>query len=176
MIYFPAHLKYAEVDVTEVEGHQHHVKTSIKTDDWRLSITLSFVVLIHLSVISLSRRTFHSHCDSIFVLFVTFLLLVPQTHDASQISAWATFLGVSSAGTYIIYFNISYTNDKRCLVLTSVQYTPQLYHTWHSKLVGALSIPMMLIQTPGAVLMVLSIALRPGTNWTSNATLYFPLL
>jgi len=28
------------------------------------------------------------------------------------------------------------------------------------KLVGALSIPMMLIQTPGAIFMVLSIALR----------------
>jgi len=38
------------------------------------------------------------------------------------------------------------------------------------KLVGALSIPMMLIQTPGAIFMVLSIALRPGTNWTSWIT------
>jgi hypothetical protein len=35
------------------------------------------------------------------------------------------------------------------------------------KLVGALSIPMMLIQTPGGILMVTSIALRKGTNWTS---------
>ncbi|KAF8880781.1 hypothetical protein BD779DRAFT_1547907 [Infundibulicybe gibba] len=31
-------------------------------------------------------------------------------------------------------------------------------------------IPMMCIQSPGAVLMVLSIALRPGTNWTSWIT------
>jgi len=38
------------------------------------------------------------------------------------------------------------------------------------KLVGALSIPMMLIQTPGAIFMVLSIALRPNTNWTSWTT------
>jgi hypothetical protein len=36
------------------------------------------------------------------------------------------------------------------------------------KLVGALSIHMMLIQTPGGILMVTSIALRKGTNWTST--------
>ncbi|CAE6425670.1 unnamed protein product [Rhizoctonia solani] len=50
-----------------------------------------------------------------------------------------------------------------------VQYTPQLHRTWHAKTVGSLSIPMMCIQTPGAVLMVLSIALREGTDWTSWA-------
>jgi hypothetical protein len=40
------------------------------------------------------------------------------------------------------------------------------------KLVGALSIHIMLIQTPGGILMVTSIALRKGTNWTS-AFLFF---
>jgi len=65
---------------------------------------------------------------------------------------WATLLGVISA------------------MLAAIQYAPQLFHTYRAKLVGALSIPMMLIQSPGAVLMVLSIALRPGTNWTSWIT------
>jgi hypothetical protein len=37
---------------------------------------------------------------------------------------------------------------------------PQISRTYHSKLVGALSIPMMCIQSPGAIAMVLSIALR----------------
>ena len=32
---------------------------------------------------------------------------------------------------------------------------------------GALSIPMMLIQTPGAILITVSLALRPGANWTT---------
>lgn len=41
-----------------------------------------------------------------------------------------------------------------------MQYAPQLVHTYRLKLVGALSIKMMLIQSPGAVFMVLSIALR----------------
>jgi len=52
--------------------------------------------------------------------------------------------------------------------MATVQYAPQIMHTYKTKLVGALSIPMMLIQTPGGILMVTSIALRPGTNWTSK--------
>lgn len=37
---------------------------------------------------------------------------------------------------------------------------PQIERTWRAKLVGALSIPMMCMQSPGAIAMVLSIALR----------------
>ena len=72
-------------------------------------------------------------------------------HRSPQIQLWATFLGVSSAA------------------LAALQYAPQIAHTFRLKLVGALSIPMMCLQTPGAVLMVLSIALRPGTDWTSES-------
>ena len=64
----------------------------------------------------------------------------PNADEA--LSAWATFLGVTSA------------------VLAAVQYYPQLLHTYRLKLVGALSIPMMVIQSPGAALMVVSIAMR----------------
>ncbi|KAJ7661701.1 hypothetical protein B0H17DRAFT_1093918 [Mycena rosella] len=49
-------------------------------------------------------------------------------------------------------------------------YLPQITTTWYARLVGALSVPMMCVQSPGAVAMVLSIALRPGTNWTSWIT------
>ena len=45
-------------------------------------------------------------------------------------------------------------------VFAAVQYYPQLIHTYRLKLVGALSIPMMIIQSPGAALMVVSIAMR----------------
>ena len=55
---------------------------------------------------------------------------------------WATFLGLLSA------------------LLAAMQYAPQIVHTYRLKLVGALSIKMMLIQSPGSLLMVLSIALR----------------
>jgi hypothetical protein len=37
-------------------------------------------------------------------------------------------------------------------------------------MVGALSIPMMMLQTPGTVLFVYSLVVRPGTNWTAWLT------
>jgi len=89
----------------------------------------------------------------VFCIFVTFILLSSPTDPSgavrSQLDIWATFLGVSSA------------------VLAALQYAPQIAHTYRRKLVGALSIPMMLIQTPGGFIMVISIMIRPGTNWTS---------
>ncbi|CCM05384.1 uncharacterized protein FIBRA_07600 [Fibroporia radiculosa] len=139
MVYYPTHLKYAEVNLDLHDSRPpHRIKTAVKSDEWRLSIILSWVVLFHIMLIT----------------FVTFLLLssspVPDSsRHSTQISIWATFLGVASA------------------LLAGMQYAPQLIHTYKLRLVGALSIPMMLIQSPGAVFMVLSIALRPGTNWTT---------
>lgn len=61
----------------------------------------------------------------------------------------ATFLGLSAT------------------LLAVLQYAPQIYKTYRSKLVGALSVGTMVIQVPGSVLFVASIALREGTDWTS---------
>ncbi|KAI0752914.1 hypothetical protein C8Q80DRAFT_1267379 [Daedaleopsis nitida] len=139
MIYYPQHLKYVELDVDLPNNlPPRHIATAIKREEWKLSITLSWVVFLHIA----------------FIIFITFMLLTTNpTPDATsrspQLQLWATFLGVSSA------------------LLAAMQYAPQIAHTFRIKLVGALSIPMMCIQTPGAILMVLSIALRPGTNWTT---------
>ncbi|KAH9886287.1 hypothetical protein C8Q73DRAFT_716140 [Cubamyces lactineus] len=139
MIYYPPNKKYVELDVNLRDDiPPQHVKTAVKREEWKLSIVLSWVVFFHIA----------------FIIFVTFLLLSTNptpdaTHRSPQLQLWATFLGVSSA------------------LLAAFQYTPQIAHTYRIKLVGALSIPMMCLQTPGAVLMVLSIALRPGTNWTT---------
>ncbi|KAH9968016.1 hypothetical protein BC827DRAFT_1169763 [Russula dissimulans] len=139
LLYFPPHLKYVTLDIDGDETRpSERVKTNLRSDTWRLSITLSWTVFIHLA----------------FCTFVTLILLLTSPSDPSgavrsQLSIWATFLGVSSA------------------VLAALQYTPQIAHTYRRKLVGALSIPMMLIQTPGGFIMVLSIMIRPGTNWTS---------
>ncbi len=46
MLYYPAHLKFATVDI---DGRP--VKTEIKQDAWRLSITLSWVVFLFTSVL-----------------------------------------------------------------------------------------------------------------------------
>ena len=94
---------------------------------------------------------------SVFVIFVTFFLLLtagtspdPTMSRPHQIQLWATFLGVSSG------------------ILAAVQYAPQLQRTYNLKLVGALSMPMMIIQCPGGVIMAASVAMKPGTNWTST--------
>jgi uncharacterized protein with PQ loop repeat len=102
------------------------------------------------------------------IIGVSWAIFRRVTVPSMQIRTWASFLGISSA------------------VLAAIQYAPQIYHTYCAKLVAALSIKMMLIQTPGTIFMILSIALRyvyvaifqrnmfadmkfnsPGTNWTS---------
>lgn len=156
MIYYPQHLKhqYTATDSTLEEdvAYDTHDSRPLLTgtskpkvtlsSEWRLSITLAWVVAVHL----------------LFVMITTFYLLAsiptpPSSNPSAPlphaISSWATFLGVSSA------------------MLSAIQYAPQLVHTYRMKVVGALSIPMMCMQSPGAAIMVLSIALRPGTNWTS---------
>lgn len=151
MIYYPPHLKYAETDIdTHDTRPPIYVKMPIKTDEWRLSITLSWVVVVHMYVImpSLHCSKLKKH-QRLFISFTTFFILLTTTSSPSpgiplppRVSQWATFLGVSSA------------------LLAAIQYAPQLIHTYQTKLVGALSIPMMCIQSPGAVFMVVSIALR----------------
>ncbi|KAL4262812.1 PQ loop repeat protein [Pleurotus pulmonarius] len=147
MIYYPPNLKYIAMneheDYHDTRPSSSLTKQPIKREEWSLSIILSWVVVVHLILIS----------------FITFFFLLTATPSPSpslplpkQVHSWATFLGVSSA------------------LLAAIQYAPQIAHTYRHKVVGALSIPMMCIQTPGAILMVTSIALRPGTNWTSWIT------
>ncbi|KAG5462205.1 MAG: hypothetical protein BJ554DRAFT_5496 [Olpidium bornovanus] len=60
-------------------------------------------------------------------------------------------------------------NGLMSMALGTVQFLPQIYWTWKAK-VRALSIPMMLLQTPGSFLLAYTISIRPGTNWTSWIT------
>lgn len=57
------------------------------------------------------------------------------------VSRWATFLGVSGAA------------------LAAAQYIPQIIHTSKAKLVGSLSVHMMLLQVPGSAIFVYSVSL-----------------
>ncbi|CAG8645525.1 5285_t:CDS:2, partial [Dentiscutata heterogama] len=86
----------------------------------------------------------------ILTVIVSIWLLNFGTADSYEPTKfWADCLGVIS------------------MVFASVQYFPQILRTWRRKSVGALSIPMMLIQTPGSFLFVYSLAIRPGTRWTT---------
>lgn len=78
------------------------------------------------------------------------LLILSPTHPRSRsLRHLATFCGLSAT------------------LLAVCQYAPQIYKTYRSGLVGALSIGTMLIQVPGSVLFVVSIMLGDGTDWTS---------
>lgn len=52
-------------------------------------------------------------------------------------------------------------------VLAASQYFPQIYTTLHLQHVGSLSIPMMVMQTPGGFAWAASLASRKGTKWSS---------
>jgi len=68
----------------------------------------------------------------------------------SRLGIWATALGVCAA------------------LLACVQYIPQLYTTWRLQHVMSLSIPMMLIQTPGSFVFAASLIIRYGiAGWSS---------
>lgn len=53
-------------------------------------------------------------------------------------------------------------------VFGAIQYLPQIWTTYCERDVGSLSIPMMLIQTPGSFLFATSLAMRLGIKgWSS---------
>ncbi|KAI8584761.1 hypothetical protein K450DRAFT_217892 [Umbelopsis ramanniana AG] len=87
---------------------------------------------------------------SVIVTAVLLKVVGGPEHYATNL--WASILGILS------------------MILAAFQYLPQIWKTWRRKTVGALSIPMMLLQTPGSALFVYSIATRPGTNWTAWIT------
>ncbi|KAH9818601.1 hypothetical protein DFH28DRAFT_958494 [Melampsora americana] len=119
--------------------------------EYTISLILAIVVLLHF-------------LSSLFITFCILLSLpkatmgepsgTPPSHDGEHpairlLRIWATCAGVVS------------------LILACFQYLPQLRSTWKLKLVGSLSLPMMIIQTPGSFLFVYSLAVRPGVNWTT---------
>ncbi len=94
---------------------------------------------------SLTPLSFNSMLSAIMTIYFMVTAVPAPAPDVPlppHIQTWATFLGVTSA------------------LLAGIQYAPQIIHTYQHKVVGALSIPMMCIQSPGSVLMILSIALR----------------
>lgn len=81
------------------------------------------------------------------VLIVSVALIVARPH---HLGAWANILGITAT------------------ILAAIQYFPQIWMTWHLKHVGSLSIPMMLIQTPGSFVWAGSLAARLGpSGWST---------
>jgi hypothetical protein len=49
MIYYPSRLKYVDIDIPAHDSlPPQHVKTKLRSDEWRLSVIVSWAVAIHL--------------------------------------------------------------------------------------------------------------------------------
>ncbi|KAJ4479154.1 hypothetical protein J3R30DRAFT_3403971 [Lentinula aciculospora] len=163
IVYFPPHLKYVAANINYDESRPLLLPSlkrwTKKTKSWEISIAVSWLAAAHLLMTSLTTG---------FILFAFSPTISPlpnpspsptpippqSLYDGSvpfPVAQWATFLGVSAA------------------LFAAIQFIPQIIHTFRLRLVGALSIPTLCIQIPQSLLTVLSIALRPGTNWTSCA-------
>jgi hypothetical protein len=154
MMFYPEHLKYVEIDLEAPDARASliRVKTPVKNSAWRTSVLCAWVTLGHLCVslhlFVLNELAHLGNCSVFSGITTLYLMLTavptstPDVPLSATVHSWATFLGVTSA------------------ILAAIQYAPQLVHTFKYKVVGALSIPMMCMQSPGAVLMILGIALR----------------
>jgi hypothetical protein len=72
----------------------------------------------------------------------------------AYLGMWANILGVGAT------------------VLAGIQYFPQIWTTYHLRHVGSLSIPMMVIQTPGSFVWAASLAKRMGPEGWSTWGIY----
>ncbi len=81
------------------------------------------------------------------VIFISAALMLSRPH---HLGTWANILGIMAT------------------VLAAIQYFPQIWMTWHLGHVGSLSIPMMLIQTPGSFVWSGSLAARLGIEGWST--------
>jgi len=83
----------------------------------------------------------------LLVIIISVTLIVSRPH---HLGTWANVLGIIAT------------------ILAAIQYLPQIWMTWHLGHVGSLSIPMMLIQTPGSFVWAGSLAARLGIEGWST--------
>lgn len=83
----------------------------------------------------------------LITVIVSATLIMAYPH---HLGIWANILGVTAT------------------ILAAIQYLPQIWMTWTLGHVGSLSIPMMLIQTPGSFVWSGSLAYRYGAEGWSN--------
>ncbi|KAI8905818.1 hypothetical protein EDD86DRAFT_210883, partial [Gorgonomyces haynaldii] len=87
----------------------------------------------------------------IFVSVSTLLVLKAMDVEGSQevLEGWAGFLGVVAAVTGVF------------------QFVPQVIHTIMTRDFGSLSVVSLGMMAPGSFVFAISLAMQPGTNWTS---------
>jgi hypothetical protein len=64
---------------------------------------------------------------------------------------------------------VTYANTQGIIsaIVAALQYAPQIWTTWRLKHIGSISIPWLIVQTPGGLAAMTALVGRPGTNWTT---------
>ncbi|KAJ2783969.1 monovalent cation:H+ antiporter, CPA1 (nhx1) [Coemansia interrupta] len=140
MVFFPEQNKYEPVGEDAEEGSSGESSPLLRARSKGVA-TVEWQTALWVSAAVATHAT--------VCLVMSTLLVAVVGPYAGPTRTWASLLGLFS------------------LCLTCLQFFPQIIKTWRAKTVGALSIPMMLMQTPGGFLFAYSIAIRPGVNWSS---------
>lgn len=142
----------------------NHVSSSLGRDFPGLHISLLLFLVFFPRGPSLPRNTASNEytwktavtvacvclLHGLVTVIVSVALIVSKPH---LLKTWANTLGIAAT------------------CLAAIQYVPQIWMTWHLGHVGSLSIPMMLIQTPGSFVWSASLAARLGPEgWSSWGT------
>ncbi|KAL7749747.1 hypothetical protein RI367_004977 [Sorochytrium milnesiophthora] len=157
MVYFPPALKHV-IPASEYTpllrpppGQPPTVQpTSSQEDDlprtrlWNISISMALTVLVYFLLVTVLSIGFLMYSETDHHLPGVGAPYTPPTTDA--VVVFAGLLGAVAT------------------LMSCLQFIPQIVKTFTTKRVGALSIVMMCIQTPGTLLLVYSLSLRPGTN------------
>ncbi|SPO20540.1 uncharacterized protein UTRI_00016 [Ustilago trichophora] len=147
-------------------GHRTLRTRKRRTEEWSLALALAWVVLIHFIFIS-----------AISLLLVSSLppRSFPPPEEVSALTSWTQAIGnmptfaLSRPSSRLLVSRWAAFLGSSATVLAAGQYLPQIVYTARTKLVGSLSIPMMCLQVPGSAVFVYSLALQPGTDWSSLA-------
>ncbi|KAL4820851.1 hypothetical protein BDW67DRAFT_73140 [Aspergillus spinulosporus] len=123
-----------------------------------LTLFVVFFPKTPLSPISVPRKEEPTYRTALVVAFICIvhavvMLIVTLAvgfQKPSALQSWSNFCGITAA------------------ILASIQYFPQIYTTLRLRCVGSLSIPMMCIQTPGALVWAGSLAARLGSKGWST--------
>ncbi|KAJ1562044.1 hypothetical protein HK096_002340 [Nowakowskiella sp. JEL0078] len=147
-IFFPTGRKTESFVASPETSESSNSKIS---GEWREALQISVIVAVFftatlsITIWCLSRVT-----PDLFVLTIkrANLHLDNEDHTSSS-DFFALILGVIATLTsFFMWF-------------------PQIIKTFQSRRVGSLSIPMMIMQTPGSFVFTYSLMMQPGANWTS---------
>ena len=139
----------------------------------------------------LFARTFYpngsSSVSSTLLFLIFFTEPAPEQHEPGSpppptwrdaltvvLTCGATFVATSTVAAVFLFRYpqhlqpLANTLGIFAAVLACIQYLPQIWTTWKLQHVMSLSIPMMMIQTPGAFVFATSLALRFGAaGWST---------